>query len=228
MTAKQRRPRAAALKQRIVSLVPRKKIVVPTADTSWLVARLQAKQIPQREIARRLGMDFASLNKSFRGKRPFRPHELTEIADICECTVDELLASMGFAAKVARTLRVTHEVTESGDVVRMPDEEHRDVTPSAGDPPGSKAAVFASDAGPLSALYGQIAVFAADELDAFGPEVMDRLAVIRYGEHPECVLGTVSRGSRWGRYRVTRFLSGEQIETSKLQRASAIVSIRAV
>jgi transcriptional regulator with XRE-family HTH domain len=64
-------------------------------DSSWFRNRLADRQISQRGLAKKLGLDPAAVSLMFRGKRRMQMHEAADVARLLGVSLDEVLAHAG-------------------------------------------------------------------------------------------------------------------------------------
>lgn len=64
-------------------------------DTAWFRHRLADRQMSQRELARKMGLDAAAVSLMFRGRRAMKLTEAGEIARLLGCTAEEIIQHAG-------------------------------------------------------------------------------------------------------------------------------------
>src|SRR5690606_9931014 len=86
-------------------------------DTDWFTAKLADRQMSQRQLAKRMGVDPSAVSLMFRGRREMRMTEAAEIANLLGVPVAEVLQHAGLEVDSAgnRTCPIVGFIDGAGE-----------------------------------------------------------------------------------------------------------------
>lgn len=200
----------------------------PKPNYKWFEDRLRDNQISQRELARRLSMDAAGLNRRLKGKARLQLEEAARIAKLLHVTVDDVLVNAG--VPLAEHIRPKGE---SVPLVGWVDSEfgvHMERVPgerSVEAPPipiaGLKALRFQTSMSRADAFDGAVAYFRPEpgvQADAIG-----KLCVVTT-DAGAILLRVVRPGYERGRYNLSSTLDGTLTANVLLESAVPVVWLK--
>lgn len=193
-------------------------------DTRWFRDRLADNRMSQRELARKMGLDHASISGLIRGKRPMRMTEAGTIARLLGVPVSQVVEHAGLKLDEARQCVVVGWVDGTSEAHIDWNTESERVPCVLGCPPRCVAVRFQTAATALDHLDGWLAHFVmpGDEVPA---DAIGRLCLVKLREGMTAIC-SVRRGYRPGRWNITCLIGG-QMESVDLQWATPIRAMNA-
>lgn len=211
-------------KRRPTSAPPAK----PKPNYKWFANKLRENQISQRELARRLDMDPAGLNRRLKGHARLQSAEAAKIATLLHVPVDDVLVNAG--------VPLAEHIRPQGDSVPLVgwiDSEfgvHMERVPgvrSVEAPPipiaGLKALRFQTSASRSDAFDGAIAYFRPEP--GVHAEAIGKLCVVTT-EAGAIMLRVVRPGYERGRYNLSSTIDGTITANVLLEFAVPVVWLK--
>lgn len=165
-------------------------------DRDWIDGAMRENDMSMRDVARRMGVDIATLSRLLSGKREMRVSEVGSLADALGVRQEDLLAHMGLPISRERSLHVGHRLLGTGAVEADDGHEMNITLP---DIPDGAWAVRAETLGsPLTVFDGWIFIVAPAQS---GARPLGRLALIEPREGP-AFLGVPVRVEQDGRHMI--------------------------
>lgn len=167
-------------------------------DTKWFRRKLTEREMSQRELARRMGIDSAAVSLMLRGQRQMKLTEAAEIARLLGVPADEVLTHAG-----VRLSSKGSEVPITGTM-----DAHGEVHWSAGlgttaAPAGEfTKAIQCRTAGTPLDYMDRWLLFVGNPASQVAPEAMERLSVVKIRKGMTCI-AQVRRGYKAGRWNLS-------------------------
>lgn len=182
------------------------------------------RRISQRQLAKLMGVDPASIHRLFTGKRPMRMDEATNLSRLLGVPVADVLSHAGLdVAASANEVPVVGYVDGAGEVHLELDSEDR--VPAPSDLPSNAAAVVArTDGSPLDYMDGWVIYFPLPKEDGVPPDIIGRYAIVQL-ESGVKLLRYVRRGYKKGTYNLQANVA-PRIDSVPLAWASPVLYIR--
>lgn len=195
-------------------------------DGRWFTSTLRDRRISQRQLAKLMGVDPASIHRLFTGKRPMRLDEATALSKLLDKPVGEILDHAGVPLQTADTVPVAGWVDGVGEVHLEPDEQTERV-------PG-----LAGMAGNTFALRAQTGGTALQFLDGWlfyvelplrngeiGSDVIGRYCLVEL-ESGARLMRWVRRGYKRGTWNLDGNFGAPSIASATLTAATPVLGIR--
>lgn len=152
-------------------------------DSSWFRNRLTDRQMSQRGLARKLGLDAAAVSLMFRGKRRMQMHEAADVARLLGVPLDEVLAHAGIKAPTGQhemhehTVPLVYWMDGQGEMHTVDPGERIEITAAL---PNDVAACQCRTAmSPIEHMDRWLLFFRAPTKSGVDPEAVGRYAVMR-------------------------------------------------
>jgi len=188
-------------------------------DTRWFRDRLADRQMSQRELARKMGLDHASISGLIRGKRPMRMNEAGTIARLLGVPVSQVLEHAGLQLHKQCACAVVGWIDGTGEA-HLDWHNSSDTVPClVGCPANCLAIRFQTAATPLDHMDGWLIHFQQPQ-DGVPADAVGRLCLVKLREGMK-VVASVRRGYLPGRWNLIR-LAGGALENADLQWATPI------
>lgn len=168
-------------------------------DTHWFVSQLGAKRMSQRQLARFMGIDPASVHRLLQGKRPMRFDEATQLASLLGVTVDDVLRHAGLPVGAGETVPVVGYVNGGGEAHIDWGHAENHVPAPVGMPPNSVAVVLQTAGTPLDPMDGWI-MYLRPPVDGVPADAVGRMCLVRMAGNGTVLLRHLRRGYRPKRY----------------------------
>ncbi|WP_414464396.1 helix-turn-helix domain-containing protein [Hyphomicrobium sp. DY-1] len=193
-------------------------------DRAWFQARTKDEGLSLRAVARELGLDPSSFNRTLKGTRRMQVHELAGLARLLRVPPDEVLARVGFPVASVE-VPIVGRITADGEVHAATPRKNEILRAPPDAPSGLQAYVFDTVGSPL-ALWDQSIAFVLPRT-SIAAEDVGRLAVVdSKGKRPQ-MLGSVTKGTSRGRMRVLPFAPGREPFEGDECSASPVLWIKA-
>lgn len=169
-------------------------------NVQWFREQLAARGMSQRQLARKLGLDQSAISLTFSGRRRMQFKEAADIAHLIGLPVSEVLKNAGVPVDQGQqTIPVAAYYDGHGEVHCQGYDGER-VVPPQPMPAGSTAVQCRTAGSALEHMDGWM-IFNGPHLP---PDKMplDTFGAVKL-KKGICVLGTVRRGYKKGRYNVT-------------------------
>jgi transcriptional regulator with XRE-family HTH domain len=193
-------------------------------DTRWFRDRLADRQMSQRELARKMGLDHASISGLIRGKRPMRMQEAATIARLLGVPVSQVVEHAGLKLEDSRQCAIVGYVDGTGEAHIDWHSESDRAPCMLGCPERCVAIRFQTAATTLDHLDGWLAHLLIPD-DGVPADSVGRLCLVKLREGMK-IVATVRRGYQPGRWNLIR-LAGGALEGADLQWATPIRVLRA-
>lgn len=171
-----------------------------TIDTKWFRDRMAEAGLSQRQLAKKLGLDQSAISLTFTGKRRMQFKEAADIARLIGLPVSDVLKNAGVPVDDGKqTIPIAAIYDTHGEVHCIGYDGER-VVPPMPMPPGSTAVQCRTAGSGLEHMDGWL-IFNGPHVK---PEQMplDTFGAVKI-RNGVCVLGSVRRGYKKGRYNVT-------------------------
>lgn len=192
-------------------------------DTAWFLDRLADKQMSQRQLARLLGVDHASVYRLLRGKRQMRMKEAATFAALLGVEVSEVLAHAGVRIGDTgdKTVALIGTIDGEGEIHIDCCAEH---VPAPADIPDDAAAVrVQAQAGPYALLDGWIYICAKPAPPS--PEAIGRMCAVKI-KNGVTLMRFVRRGYRPGTYNLLTSTTAVGMENAELEWVAPVLIAR--
>lgn len=187
-------------------------------DTDWFRARLAARKLSQRGLAKAMGVDPSAISLMFRGMRRMTVEEAGQVAVLLQATTQEVLEAAGVPVQGGERVRLMGYVQAGGRVVLEAEGLHDTVEA----PPGLPV-----DAVAIQARHGGQEdgwVYYLSETHGAPAAAIGQLAVAAVKDNG-LLLAHVRRGYRAGAFNLTPTGGAEQHNVA-LAWASPVLWIR--
>ncbi len=194
-----------------------------TVNTKWFRARLEDRQLSQRDVARQLNRHPSAVSLMLQGKRRMQITEATALATLLGVPLDSVLdaAGLDLPAPSRALVPLVGWADLSGDVHR-PDrtlDGPKKVERPVEMPDGTSAVRFQNAGG----LSGWAAYFVPS--DIIDPHAVGRLSIAETVEGKR-LMGVLSRSLDSGRWSVSALCGARKHDRLKLKWACPVVWIR--
>lgn len=195
-----------------------------TIDGRWLSSMLQDRKVSQRQFAKQMGVDPASIHRLITGKRPVRIDEAAQIARLLSLPVGDVLEHAGIALQEGqRTAPLVGHVDGQGEA-HLDWDAHGDAVPAPEDMPEHAVAVQLRTAtSALDAMDGWTLFTTLPS--GIAPDAIGRLCLVGLAKNGVTLLRFVRRGYAKGRYNLVHPGLGE-LQDAALDWAVPVLHIR--
>lgn len=193
---------------------------IRSVDTAWFKGLLADRKMPQRKLAKELGLDPAAVSLMLRGMRGMDVEEAATIAGVLRVSVEEVLRHAGVQQGVlgaSGSVPVVGWINGSGNVVEAPPGGPKTVAAPPGAGEGAMALRVRSD----GAWDGWLLFY--QPVDGVSVDALGRLCVVRVGG--ELAVRVVARGYSPGRFNLKSW-TGEFFEDAVLESAAPVLWMR--
>lgn len=191
-------------------------------NQEWFRERLRVIKMSQRTLAKKVGLDPASMSNTFSGKRRMTMEEAREIASHLMLPVTEVMRQAGIdVLDDVRRIPVAGYIGAKGQVTLLPNGTHDTVIAPADTPTGS----FALQMRRVNAIEdGWLYFVSGTQRSAL--ECVDRLSLVALDDG-RLLKGVVRRGYKKDTYNLVVISEGEQVlENCKIAWGAPIVWIQ--
>lgn len=197
---------------------------VASIDGRWFTATLADRRMSQRQLAKLMGVDPASVHRLITGKRPMRMDEATEIARLLSLPVADVLEHAGLdVSGSGRTVPLAGYVDGQGEA-HLDWDAHGEAIPAPAELSGPAVAIQLRTAGTaLDAMDGW--VLFATLPDGVSPDAVGRLCLVGLQGNGVALLRFVRRGYQRGRFNLVHPGLGE-LRDAALDWAVPVLHIR--
>jgi transcriptional regulator with XRE-family HTH domain len=210
-------------------LSPMQKHAAP--NNRWFKDQMEAKGFSQNQLGKRLGMDPAAISRVLNGQRKLKIEEATQMAEILELPLEEVLANAGIG-KVKITGKERKEALSIGGWV------DGDLALHAGAPLGPKSAPnpapgqkgievyrFQTQGSAFDGMDGGLVYF--QRMKGVMPECVGRLCVVKIsGSRKKELLRTIRRGYEPGKFNLYLLNGAIAEESAQLDDASPVLWLK--
>jgi DNA-binding Xre family transcriptional regulator len=168
-------------------------------NTKWFRARLSDREMSQRELARRMGLDSAAVSLMLRGQRQMKLTEAAEIARLLGVPAEEVMANAGVRlgaggaqVQIAGTMDGHGEVSWTTGLGKVP---------MPGAVSATKAIQCRTAGTPLDYMDRWL-LFVGSPSDGVQPEAMERLSLVKIRKGMTSI-AQVRRGYQAGRWNLS-------------------------
>lgn len=187
-------------------------------NTHWFKSLMADRNVSQRELARRIGIDHSALSLALRGKREMKMAEAAGIARLLGVPVAEVMENAGITADT-RTVPLRGYVDGHSEM-HTEESEERIPSPHAM-PVGSFALQCRTAASPIDHMDGWI-LFVQRPVDSIPAEAIGRFCLCRLVNGVQ-IVGTLRRGYKRGRFNI--ITAASQFNDVELEWASPVTYI---
>lgn len=194
-------------------------------DAAWLNQRVKQHGYKTfAGLARFIGIDKASMQRSITGERPFTSKDIMNMAAALDTTTDEIMRRVGFpipergipiVGKITPDARVSFVLPKKGTEFFT-----RDVSPDA------KCLIVDAETGSLAFAHDAKVVYLPSPPEKPVPvNVTGRLCVVECDNHLTPFLGILGKGATRNTSTLHLFGSGEKTAVNDVHSASFVLSI---
>lgn len=194
-------------------------------DTDWFTAKLADRQMSQRQLAKRMGVDPSAVSLMFRGRREMRMTEAAEIANLLGVPVAEVLQHAGLEVDSAsnRTCPIVGFIGGEGEVYSDWSRE-TDRAPCPPDAPKNTVALqYRTTMTRLELVDGWI-VFTTPP-QGLDPDAVNRLCVVKI-RNGVTLVRHLRRGYKPRTYNLIDPFGAVSIDNADVEWATPVVEIR--
>lgn len=200
------------------SCVTRCKASTMSVNTHWFKSLMADRNVSQRELAKRIGIDHSALSLALRGKRQMKMVEAAGIARLLGVPVAEVMENAGIQADT-RTVPLRGYVDGHSE---MHTEESDERVPSPHAMPlGSFALQCRTASSPIDHMDGWM-LFVQRPIDSIPADTIGRFCLCRLANGMQ-IVGTLRRGYKRGRFNIVT--ASSQFNDVELEWASPITHI---
>lgn len=168
-------------------------------DTDWFLIQLAERRMSQRQLARFMGIDPASVHRLLQGKRPMRFDEAGQLAQLLGVTVDDILRHAGLPVGAGQTVPVVGRIEDGGEA--HIDWGHEiDRVPAPLDMAANSVAVVMRTAGTTWEPMDRWVMFFQPPVDGITVDAIGRMSLVRLAGSGTILLRFLRRGYKRGRF----------------------------
>lgn len=185
-----------------------KKTAAIKFDRAWFDRRLKDREVSQRQLAKHMGCDAASINRLWNGLRPLRTEEAAGLASVLNVSVSEIFSRAGVSMEdLKRPIPIVGHIDGTGHA-------HINWQSKAGPAPAmtnlpmdTVAARMQTAASTLDVFDGFTVYFAPPRAGSPDAELIGRLCVAKVEGADEPVLRSLRRGYKSGTWNLSALCS---------------------
>lgn len=196
---------------------------MPDIDRRWFTATLSDRKISQRQLAKKLQCDPASVHRLLTGKRPMRLDEATNIAHLLGVPVTDVLEHAGLEIKGERTVPLVGFVDGNGEALLDWNARGAAIPAPADLPPLAVAVQLRTASTALDAMDGWTLFTTIP--NGVAPDAMGRLSLVGVVDRGVQLLRFVRRGYTRGRFNLVYPGVGD-LHDAELDWATPVLHIR--
>lgn len=196
----------------------------PRIDGRWFTSALADRRISQRQFAKLMGVDPASIHRLLTGKRPMRMDEATQIARLLSLPVADVLEHAGVRLQEGqRMVPIIGYIDGQGEAHMSSDEDAEQIAAPQELPARAVAIQMRTAASALDAMDGWTLFTTLP--DGISPDAVGRLCLVGLKGNGVALLRFVRRGYQKGRYNLVHPGLGE-LHDAPLDWATPVLHIR--
>lgn len=168
-------------------------------DTDWFLGQLTARRLSQRQLAKFMGIDPASVHRLLQGKRPMRFDEASQLAGLLGVTVDDVLRHAGLPVGAGQTVPVVGRIEDSGEA-HIDWGTEIDRVPAPMEMAANTVAVVLRTAGTTWEPMDGWTMYLRPPVDGVPADAVGRMCLVRLAGNGTVLLRFLRRGYKRGRW----------------------------
>lgn len=197
---------------------------VAPIDGRWFTSAMADRQISQRQMAKLMGVDPASIHRLLTGKRPMRMDEAAQIAHLLSLPVADVLEHAGVKLQEGqRMVPIIGYVDGQGEAHLSRDEDAEQIQAPQDLPARAVAVQMRTAASALDSMDGWTLFTTLP--DGVSPDAVGRLCLVGLKGNGVTLLRFVRRGYQKGRYNLVHPGLGD-LNDAPLDWATPVLHIR--